>query len=179
MADRMSIRDEFQRTECGCEKCVTCCRHMPAQLAPGDVDLIHELVAPDATREEFLLENFHASPGYRAMRLRGFGSGTPVVEEVRVPTIVPQLREHGCVFLDDEGRCSVHAVAPWGCAYFDVHMDADIADERTRAGLAATQRDESNDGQYQRDVELLEASGKRAGPVEPRREAMKKAFESC
>jgi Fe-S-cluster containining protein len=42
----------------------------------------------------------------------------------RIGTVTPRFdrRRKRCVFLDDHDRCTIHAVAPFGCAYFDTHM---------------------------------------------------------
>jgi len=40
----------------------------------------------------------------------------------RVGTITPRYRKGRCVFLNEQDRCEIHAVAPFGCAYFDTHM---------------------------------------------------------
>lgn len=55
-------------------------------------------------------------------------------ETVRVGTITPRRKADGsCVFLDGDDRCTIHAVAPAGCAMFDTHMGLV---EAQRRGLA-------------------------------------------
>jgi Fe-S-cluster containining protein len=49
----------------------------------------------------------------------------------RIPTITPRKVGGACVFLVDD-RCSIHAVAPFGCAYFDMHMDEEVYAPRSR-----------------------------------------------
>jgi Fe-S-cluster containining protein len=53
---------------------------------------------------------------------------------LRIPSVVLQTAPSGgCVFYAaEEGLCAIHEVAPWGCAYFDTHMDRDEADDRVR-----------------------------------------------
>jgi len=47
----------------------------------------------------------------------------------RIGTITPAVREDGaCVFLTEDNRCSIHAVAPFGCAYFSEHDEKRQAD---------------------------------------------------
>jgi len=43
----------------------------------------------------------------------------------RIGTITPRWNRHtkACVFLTDDDKCSIHPVAPFGCAYYDTHMD--------------------------------------------------------
>lgn len=56
----------------------------------------------------------------------------------RIPTLVPARRPDGaCTFLTADGRCAVHAVSPFGCAFFDTHMADAEADRRSRHGLQA------------------------------------------
>ncbi len=52
----------------------------------------------------------------------------------RVRTIVPKFSHGECVFLVG-GKCSIHPVAPFGCRYFDVHMDKEEGDRRARWGV--------------------------------------------
>ena len=40
-------------------------------------------------------------------------------------------------FLTGQGRCSIHATAPFGCAFFDAYMSEGEADERSATGLRA------------------------------------------
>jgi hypothetical protein len=39
------------------------------------------------------------------------------------------------MFLTAEGLCSIHAVAPYACAFFDWHMPRPVADQRSCRGL--------------------------------------------
>ena len=53
----------------------------------------------------------------------------------RIPTLVPQRGIEGaCKFLR-EGKCGIHAVAPYGCAMFDVHQSHAEANRRSARGL--------------------------------------------
>ncbi len=52
----------------------------------------------------------------------------------RIGTITPRMVRtstgRACTFLDQAGRCTVHPVAPFGCAYFDTHMGRDEGQRR-------------------------------------------------
>jgi len=62
--------------------------------------------------------------------------------QFRIGTIVPKVDEQGrCIFLTEDQRCSIHAVAPFGCAYFDTHMAADEGHARSIWGLRTIQSD--------------------------------------
>jgi hypothetical protein len=67
----------------------------------------------------------------------------------RIPTLVPARRSNrACIFLTDDNRCSIHAVSPCGCAFFDSHMSKAQADRRSIAGLNAIAWEWQNDGVY-------------------------------
>jgi hypothetical protein len=68
---------------------------------------------------------------------------------VQVPTLVPRRRPDGsCTFLDAAGRCTVHAVAPYGCAFCDGHMSEKEGDAVSLAGLGAIEDDHRIRGPY-------------------------------
>lgn len=105
------------RTTCACKECVDCCKRQPGSLAPGDLERIA------AARGETLDEakkNFWASPG-------AVVKNSETGRTFRVGSITPRFdrRRGRCVFLTDDDRCSIHAVAPFGCAFFSPHMDFD------------------------------------------------------
>lgn len=107
----------FERTTCACPDCVACCKRQPGPLSPEDLVVLIDHFGADQFRERFV-----ASPG--ALVSKG---GEPF----RVGTIVPRSNHFGrCVFLDNDDRCKIHAIAPFGCAYFDVHMSAAEASPR-------------------------------------------------
>jgi Fe-S-cluster containining protein len=49
----------------------------------------------------------------------------------RIGSITPRMRKGRCVFLDENDRCKIHEVAPFGCAYFDVHQSPLTAHPRS------------------------------------------------
>jgi Fe-S-cluster containining protein len=49
----------------------------------------------------------------------------------RVGTITPRLRRGCCVFLNENDRCDIHEVAPFGCSHFDTHMSQQRAHPRS------------------------------------------------
>ena len=129
-------------------------------LAPGDVERI--AVHLHATKEQvegMLL----ASPGAKVGKLIG-----REVVVFRIPTIVPKQTEHGCVFLDN-GRCKVHPVAPYGCAYFDSHMDAKEGAARSGAALNAIVLDV----EYQATWQRLRANGQISDTPDAKRARMR------
>jgi Fe-S-cluster containining protein len=121
----------FTRTVCACTACTQCCKRQPGPLAAGDYERIQAYLG---ISDEAMTKLFCASPGALVMnQLSG------VVR--RIGTITPQKRKGQCVFLDENDRCKIHAVAPFGCAYFDTHMSAATAQPRS-VWLAHTQETE-------------------------------------
>jgi Fe-S-cluster containining protein len=100
----------FARTTCACEACTKCCRQQPGPLAPGDFERIRDFLRET---DEETREHFWASPGAIVKTDHG---------TFRVGTITPRRRKGRCVFLNSKNLCSIHEVAPFGCAMFDTHM---------------------------------------------------------
>jgi hypothetical protein len=81
---------------------------MPGFLIPSDL----ERMIP-AGEDAYLWADKHllASPGALAIR-----DG----QTFRIHTLVPAVKKDGsCIHLTGQLRCGIHAVAPFGCAYFD------------------------------------------------------------
>lgn len=105
------MSEEFQRTTCACKACVSCCKRQPGPLAAGEFE---KIAAHLGVSLEEAKRYFWASPGAMIRNAAG--------QTIRVGTITPKFRKGRCVFLDDNDRCKIHAVAPFGCAYFDTHQ---------------------------------------------------------
>jgi Fe-S-cluster containining protein len=120
-------RTEFgvARTECACNTCVANCRFVPGALIPADLDRISEhLNQPDLV--QFAFENLLASPGAIICAQD---------ELITIPTLVPARGADGaCRFLK-EGRCSIHAVSPFNCAFFGHEQTREEADALSMRGL--------------------------------------------
>lgn len=117
----------FERTTCACYDCRDCCKRQPGYLIPDDIPRIEAHLGEPV--EPFLA----ASPG--ALVGKVTPSGT--LETFRVGSIVPRTvdSQGRCVFLDDEERCRIHPVAPFGCAMFDTHQRAGQWEERSMWGI--------------------------------------------
>lgn len=125
----------FTRTTCACKECVDCCKRQPGPLIPGDFEKIAEYLG--VTLEE-LKAHFVASPGAQVMN-----SATGRIW--RIGSITPKMIRGRCVFLDEDDRCRIHAVAPAGCAFFDTHMG--LREAQPRGNEMARQQ---QDPEYQR-----------------------------
>lgn len=126
---------------CACEEDRRSCRELPGFLIPSDVATIAaELVRQGRIERPEDVERFlRSAPGAVAKdstRNRIFQIGT----------ITPASNYRGrCVFLTEAEQCSIHAVAPFGCAYFDVHMPAETSVPRVNWGM----RQGADDAGYQ------------------------------
>lgn len=131
----------FARTKCDCEQCRVPCKFMPGYLVPSDLARIKNEIAGHRTIEQIAEDWFLASPG-AIVKKDG--------RMFRIPTIVPQTEEKTghCIFLDEQGLCKIHEVAPYGCAFFDFHMTDKEGDCRSKAGLTAIVEDFQNGGIY-------------------------------
>ena len=148
----------FPRSVCACPDCTASCRHLPGYLVPADLDRIRAHLAPDEDLLAWARRYLLASPG--ALVARGG-------KLFRIPTLVPARRPDGpCLFLTDAGSCAIHAVSPFGCAFFDAHLAVAEADTRSAAGLRAVLADRLADGPYADVRRDLAAAGLRAPPPE-------------
>jgi Fe-S-cluster containining protein len=121
----------FARTPaCSCPDCVECCHDQPGSCAPGDLERIAAYLQLPVRVAAL---KFWASPGAQVLNTR-------TGERFRIGTITPRILRGRCVFLDEAERCTIHAVAPAGCALFDTHMSAMDGQQRG-AWLAHAQQD--------------------------------------
>ena len=99
----------FDRTICACDECVTYCSHLPGYLIPSDLDVISSHLGYDDV-VQFAMENLLASPGAT------ISDGKTTIQ---IPTLTPKRMPDGaCKFLRN-GKCTIHAHAPYACAFFD------------------------------------------------------------
>jgi hypothetical protein len=107
----------FHRTACSCPACILYCVHMPGYLIPHDLERLLAQLAPGEDSFAWAEAHLRASPGALVM-----SEG----HDYRIPTLVPARGGDGaCSFLTRESRCSIHAVAPYGCAFFDCVQTAE------------------------------------------------------
>ncbi len=130
----------FTRTACSCDEDVVNCYFVPGYLIPDDLSRLADHLNVESIfnlARDYLL----ASPG----PIVGLNTG----ETFRIPTLVPARRnEGGCRFLGDNDRCSIHAVAPFACAFADVHLPGEEVDRRSASGLRAIMHDHRTNGIY-------------------------------
>ena len=115
------MSDPFERTSCACSSCVSCCKEQPGSL---DAEDFPRIAAHLGLSWEETAQLFWSSPGAQVQNTE-----TGLI--VRVRTITPRLDHGRCVFLDEQDRCSIHDVAPFGCRMFDTHMGSREAQKRS------------------------------------------------
>lgn len=146
----------FARTECACAECVMNCQHMPGYLIPEDLPAIAAALGYNDWAT-FALENLAASSGATVITREG--------QVCQIPTLVPQRQANGaCKFLDEKQRCQLHAVSPFGCAFFQCTQSKAEADARSLHGLQSVATDWMMHGIYAHLWLLLDAHGINAVP---------------
>lgn len=122
------IEHTYTRTVCACERCRACCKRQPGSLIPSDVErIIQHREAQGFDRElafQWFKKHFWASPGALVKSLL-------TGRTIRIGTITPRWHKGKCVFLDENERCKIHQVAPFGCSHFDNHMSDAEGNERS------------------------------------------------
>jgi hypothetical protein len=157
----------FERTVCACRLCTINCEHIPGALAPSDVPRIAAHLGFN-NLERFAHECLLVSDGAKVAMQDG--------RVVSLPTLVPSTTPSGaCRFLN-AGRCTIHAVSPFGCAYIDAHMP-DPEYRRRADTLHSLLLDERKQpGEYSRLCDDLRTAGKQAPPLETSRYRLAKAI---
>lgn len=146
------MRTEFgaERTSCDCTACASHCAVMPGYLIPSDLP---RMAHGKDDFYAFVDASLEASPGAKVIDTR---SG----EIFNIPTLVPRARQNGSCMFFVEGRCTIHEVSPFGCAFFDNHIDPTKAERLKMESLHAIIRNGAKDGLYHRVWRRLVSQGK-------------------
>lgn len=167
IVDHARLEFGFCRTQCACPECTRNCQHIPGYLVPADLERMGRCLATAQDPLSWARRHLLASPGAVVMR-RG--------QVFRIPTLVPARRPDGaCTFLTAEGQCAIHAVSPFGCAFFDAHMPHAEADRRSKCGLQAVAEDWAVHGLYAQVWLDLTSDDLVAPPPEVARQQMRRA----
>lgn len=125
-----NARPPFERTKCACPECIACCRR-PGQLIPSDVSrLVGRLIVDGrAANSRDALRFFRRAP-LSVVQDRLTGSTRVIL------CAVPAVGKDGyCILFDAVTHgCTVHDVSPFGCAFFDTHMDESSRELEWRRG---------------------------------------------
>jgi Fe-S-cluster containining protein len=164
-----AVRSEFgfSRTQCDCGDCTRCCHYIPGYLVPADLERLHRHLAPDRDLRAWAKAHLLASPG-ALVKHRG--------RTFRILTLVPARRPNGaCLFLTETEKCAIHAVSPFGCAFFDAHMAKAEADHRSKRGLQAVLQAWEARDLYAQVWVTLAGNGLVAPPPEVARQELRKS----
>jgi hypothetical protein len=119
----------FRRTECACSFCRAFCHHVPGTLAVGD---LLALCPPDQDVFRWAEDHLRA------------------LTDKPEPALVPRRQANGHCHWLVNGLCAVHAQSPFGCAFFDSHMDEAEVERRRLATRLDRQKDARENGPYVR-----------------------------
>lgn len=157
------MRTEFgyERTICACDECIKHCQFMPGFLIPADLT---RMIPPDVVPTEWAEDCLLASPGALVLKAgRVF----------RIHTLVPAVKADGsCIHLNADKRCDIHAIAPFGCAFFDCGP-YEAQTERSHLGLIAVMEAWENNDLYARIWRHLDRTGHRQSKPDILRERMR------
>ena len=152
------------RLMCDCFGCSALCKHMPGMLIPDDLPALERAIAP--RRLEDCLQ---ASPG-------GVLKDSRTGATQRIPSLTPRSDRTGrCMFLSASGTCEIHAVSPFGCAFFDSHGTFPNGEPLLIKGLKQIWNDFRNKGRYAQLWTKLWTAGRRGRKPEEARAACRKA----
>jgi Fe-S-cluster containining protein len=168
MSDRR-VELGFERTVCACSDCKRYCEFMPGVVIPSDLERLTERLGY-SNPVEFALENLLASPGATVI------DGGQIRQ---IPSLVPARNRNGaCLFLDEESRCRIHSVSPFGCGYFDHHQTDEEAGRRSNAAYYQIDLAWKGNDLYARIWLLLKAVGRVAPSPTESRARMRAAIKS-
>jgi Fe-S-cluster containining protein len=149
----------FTRIVCACSACARFCIALPGYLVPSNIQRIAErLNEPDIV--QFSFDNLLASPGAIVIANGAYRT---------IPTLVPARKpDASCRFLKN-GRCEIHAEAPYGCAYFSAEQTKEEADAISARGLQEIAKAWRSDDLYAQLWLMLYHAGRIApSPIEAR-----------
>jgi Fe-S-cluster containining protein len=150
----------FARTSCSCRRCTISCEHVPGALCPNDIEAMAQHL------------------GYTNVQAfaRDCLSIAATGERVTLRTLVPLSQSNGsCTFLSD-GKCQIHPVSPYGCAFIDAHQSESDYAIRADALYRAIYNDLVADGIYIRTWKDLQSAGRIATPLSHRQEQLTEAM---
>jgi hypothetical protein len=133
----------FRRTACACALCAAYCRHLPGTLNPSD---LARLCPPGADLFAWAEQHLRA------------------LTDKPYPALVPARQANGHCHWHFDGRCAVHADAPFGCAFFDAHQGDVEVSRRAAAAVRAIREDAAAAGPYLRVWRHLRRLGLTAPP---------------
>lgn len=154
------MRTEFGvlRSECNCSECSLFCQFMPGCLIPAD---LCRMIPEGSEVFSWAESNLLASPGALIV-FEG--------QHYRIGTLVPAVKRDGSCIHFREGRCDIHPIAPFGCAFFSCKPESR---ELIKTGLLSILYDAG--GLYSRLWRHLDSKGITQVPPEVLHQRINKA----
>ncbi len=122
----------FTRSSCDCAECKKNCVYIPGFLAVEDLRMLTEHLGY-TDEKSFARDHLLASPG----AVVGNDDG----KKWRVSTLVPRRGQNGaCHWYTEDEKCAVHAVSPYGCAFFSHALSAEEGHERSKVATLELNR---------------------------------------
>lgn len=117
---------DLQDTECRCDDCSDGCHESPGWFAPGQAERVAEHLG--VTLEELFRDKLVVE--YWAGGIDDHATDIHVLAPANYASTSGEKAEFSkmrarCVFLDNEGLCSIHPVKPKECALSHHNMDQD------------------------------------------------------
>ncbi len=108
-------------TSCSCDKCVSACKNDPGRLIPEDLPKLAGFL--NYTVEELIISSLVKIPLSKKGGIYAFAPAKLKGKRLlaKPGTVVPDFytKEHGtCIFLDDNGFCTIHEVKPFECGAY-------------------------------------------------------------
>lgn len=95
--------NDLVKADCGdCQGCSSCCRGMGESIILDPLDIFRLTINLNVTFEQLLAEQIELH----------------VVDGVILPNLKMTGTQESCAFLDENGRCSIHAFRPGICRLF-------------------------------------------------------------
>lgn len=113
------------RTICNCDLCARKMNLFRSIAMPEDLDYIATFLGYSKLFE-FAEKNLLASPGAIVIKNGRLA---------RIRTLVPARSDSGWCKFFDGSLCTIHPVAPFGCAFFDSHQEQSQSDAISAKGL--------------------------------------------
>jgi len=106
---------------CSCEKCISACKNDPGRLIPEDLPKLAEFL--DLSVEELIISSLVLIPLSKKPEVYAYAPAKLKGKRLlaKPGTVIPDYysKERGtCIFLDENGFCTVHDVKPFECGAY-------------------------------------------------------------
>ena len=108
-------------TSCNCDKCISACKNDPGRLIPEDLPKLAEFL--NYSVEELIISSLVKIPLTSKNEIYAYAHAKLKGKRLlaKPGTVVPDYysKERGtCIFLDENGMCTIHEVKPFECGAY-------------------------------------------------------------